>query len=320
MGGNLQLTSEINQGSCFYFELPLDLASPESIAAQQAILPSILVENHADKITSTAPLNILIVEDDDVNLGVAIGLTEKLGHNIVSATNGKDATAILTKNLARSLSNQTVSPKTIHLALLDINLPDINGTELSKQLKTLALKNKQTLKTIAVSAHVFKDDIDKFIQAGFDDFIAKPVQMKRLAATIARVMQTHSNLAQENNLADNKTRLAADVFNNDILNQDLPYLGTEKVIHLIHLFEQQALQYISQLSTANTSEQQQLLHKFKGAAHSVGLVALHQLCQQFEVPSHEKQLPLSDSQLHTLTTLIKQSLPYLKSYQQTLTG
>jgi two-component system sensor histidine kinase TorS len=312
MNGQLQLTSTINKGSCFYFNLPLTIVPHNSLTTQQTLQPNLCTKNNHTTTAQNEKLNILIVEDNEVNLNVVVGLTEKLGHNIISATNGKNALELFSK--------QTTNLQTIHLALLDINLPDINGTELSKQLKALALKNNKTLKTIAISAHVFQDDIDKFIQAGFDDFIAKPVQMKTLAPTIAKVMKTQAtslvtdclsaikSITEKNDTNNDKT-----LFNADILNQDLPYLGAKKISQLIYLFEQQAQQYITQITTGNANKQKLQLHKFKGAAHSVGLVALHQLCQQFE-----QQLPLSQSQQQTLAALVKQSIPYLKSYQQTL--
>lgn len=298
MHGHLSLHSVEHQGSCFSFAIKLAQAPARLINNEQISQP-----------VPTAQLKVLVVEDNEVNLNVAIGLTEKLGHNVIGVGDGASAVAIF--------KNQHFD-----LALLDINLPDINGVELSRQLKNIAQQQQVQLKTIAVSAHVFKEDIDKFITAGFDGFIAKPVQMKRLTPAIAKVMSNQQpdmvTDQMEEIVTDNDRQLAVvELFDQSILNQDLPYLGSAKVKHLIELFEHQAPDYIEQLMLAATPKlQQQQLHKFKGAAHAVGLISLHQLCHQLEQTT--AQQTLTTSQIDNLAQRLADSLPHLLEYQAQL--
>lgn len=291
MGGALSLQSEKNHGSCFSFELQIAPASQDNINAQMQLTADSIYP-HFNKI-----LKVLIVEDNEVNLGVAIGLTEKLGHQVVGVGDGERA--------IEKMNNQIFD-----LALLDINLPDINGVDLSQQLKNIASQQDYQLKTIAVSAHVFREDIDKFLDAGFDGFIAKPVQMKRLVPIISKVMGGQKTVDVKDEPDGKK------LFDPDILNQDLRYLGTDKVIALVDLFEQQATSYVEKLQQANTSQQKALLHQFKGAAHSVGLIELYNLCHQLESEVAKKKL--SKMQINAIEIQISTALPLLLNYASRL--
>ncbi len=169
MKGRFSLDGEEGRGSCFTFTIPLDCASKEEITAQQILYlpPQALSQSY----------QVLIVEDNEINLDVACALVEKLGHKVTAAKDGASPIKYMHNNH-------------FDLALLDINLPDIDGVTLSQQLKVIAKEKQTSLKTIAVSAHVFNEDIAKFIDSGFDDFVAKPVQMKKLKPSIAKVMFT----------------------------------------------------------------------------------------------------------------------------------
>ena len=134
MQGILSLESEENRGSCFTFTIPLVRASTEAINAQQVLFsPSQALPQR---------YQVLIVEDNEINLEVACALVEKLGHKVTAANDGESALKCMHNNH-------------FDLALLDINLPDIDGVTLSQQLKVIAKEQQSPFKTIAVSAHVF---------------------------------------------------------------------------------------------------------------------------------------------------------------------
>ncbi len=228
---------------------------------------------------------ILIVEDNEINLEVACALVTKLGHSVTPAKDGTSA-------LKSMLDNH------YDLALLDINLPDIDGVTLSQQLKAMAKEKQQPLKTIAVSAHVFNEDIAKFIESGFDGFVAKPVQMKKLKPSIAKVMfNVKGSVSQR-------------------AEQGIEYLGSGKVKQLALLFCQQLNSEYSDFSSLSAIAQQALLHKLKGAAIGLDLVRLHQLCHKFEINIKDKKLTMQ--QLLIIDELTKLSKESLNQYAKSL--
>jgi two-component system sensor histidine kinase TorS len=318
MKGTLSLESEENRGSCFVFTIPLTNASSEAISTQQVLLlPSQDVMQR---------YRVLIVEDNEINLQVACALVEKLGHSVTAAKDGSSALKLMLKNQ-------------YDLALLDINLPDIDGVTLSKQLKSMAKEKQQPLKTIAVSAHVFEEDVTKFIESGFDGFVAKPVQMKKLKPSIAKVMFKIEGLVSDGVNKDetaleqiaenvepisNTSECEGDVtdlsqyllFDANIPNQDIEYLGNDKVKQLAQLFCQQVSSEYSDFSSLSATEQQVKVHKLKGAAIGLGLARLYQLCHHLE--SHCQVAPLSKKQLQILDALIIQSSVELNQYAKNI--
>ncbi len=302
--GSLALTSIPLQGSCFYFKIPLDVA-PQALVNEQ-------LSTELNVVESNCRFRVLIVEDNQINRDVACALVQKLGHEVYSACDGASALELY-------------AHQDVDLALLDINLPDIDGVELAIRLRERAEHNHRQLKTIAVSAHVFKDDITKFIDSGFDGFIAKPVQMKRLKSTISKVMANvectddtyQSPMGSKDVMFSN-----SDLLNTNILTQDLKYLGAEKIIELGHLFCRQAQSDYSVFYSLDATQQATLLHKLKGAAAGLGLVALYDRCQQLEElckTSCENKV-LSESQLSALDLLIVDSVEQLQNYIQELVG
>ncbi|MGB0937731.1 MAG: TMAO reductase system sensor histidine kinase/response regulator TorS [Colwellia sp.] len=315
MHGEIYLKSRINQGSCFSFVIPLQKADEQAIVAQEALFQPFKDVN--------AALSTLIVEDNEINLDVACALMEKLGHEVMPVKNGKAAVEIMKSN-------------EFDLALVDINLPDTDGVSLSNELKKLAKNKNQVLKTIAVSAHVFNEDIATFIESGFDGFVAKPIQMKKLRPIIAKVMN-RSETSNDINQAfidsvecsqptvekDNELEIPAIqslskylIFDDKVPNQDIEILGVTKIVALINLFFEQLSTEYADILRLNAKEQREKLHKLKGAAVSLGLIKVYRYCQQLEKSVSKEGM--SNRQYSTLAQLLAQSRLELKKYSHRL--
>lgn len=101
-------------------------------------------------------------------------------------------------------------------------------------------------------------------------------------------------------------------FDRRVLEQDMEYLGREKVQQLIELFTQDSVLTMSAISAAGDAiEQASLLHKLKGAAASVGLTRLHQLCSEMELQAKSSMLNLE--LIQQLNEALDRSLGIIKN-------
>ncbi len=112
-------------------------------------------------------LRILLAEDNKVNQKVASTMLTKRGHLVTIAENGKQALDILSREL-------------FDLVLMDIQMPEMDGYEATRVIRQQEKTAGAHIPIIAMTAHALKGDREKCIEAGMDDYIAKPIKMEEL--------------------------------------------------------------------------------------------------------------------------------------------
>jgi signal transduction histidine kinase/ActR/RegA family two-component response regulator len=108
--------------------------------------------------------HLLLVEDIYVNAEIIIALLEPTGLNIDCAENGAVALEMYKNN-----------PDKYDMIIMDIQMPEMDGYETTRCIRALNLPNAKTIPIIAMTANVFKEDIDKAIQSGMNSHIGKPI-------------------------------------------------------------------------------------------------------------------------------------------------
>lgn len=169
MGGSLSVESRLGQGSIFYMSFPAAVTEEQNY-----------IEAEPD--TDAAPLdldnlNILIAEDNEINAEI---LTEILKErNITSevARNGREAV----EKFAAS------APGTYPVILMDIQMPEMDGYEAAKAIRSLKRADAGTVKILACTANTFQEDIDKAIESSMNGFIGKPINVKELFLKLKEV-------------------------------------------------------------------------------------------------------------------------------------
>ncbi len=287
MGGVLEVDSEEGEGSRFWFSIPLEESEPVEIG---------VVASARCKVKA----KVLLVEDNEVNRVVAEGFLQSMGHQVVMAEDGLQAERIIDK-------------QDFDIALVDINLPDCDGTDLIRRLKRIE-RNKPGDKAlsptpmIAVSAHVFAEEVERYLAAGFDGYLPKPVEKEALATLIQDVLDgkqlllpqsgeclplsetSDTNLTIENQVEqDHQQREEPEmvIINPSVIQSDMKILGREKMLHIIDLFRNTSADVLGQLvESAKRNDSlavKNLAHKLKGSAGSLGLTALMNTCQSIEI-------------------------------------
>ena len=116
---------------------------------------------------------ILVVEDNDMNMQLVEFLLEEGGYSIVKATSGEEALAI-TREQAPDL------------ILMDIHLPGMDGLSVVRAMKADARTARVPI--LALTAHAMRGDKDRFLEAGCDGYISKPIDVKTFIASIRQYL------------------------------------------------------------------------------------------------------------------------------------
>ena len=120
-----------------------------------------------------AGCRILLAEDDLVNQEVAVGILEKQGHRVTVVENGQEVLDALQK-------------QPFDLVLMDVQMPVMNGFEATKRIRSLKSETRG-IPIIAMTAHALEGDRERCIQAGMDDYIAKPIDTGETTKVIRKI-------------------------------------------------------------------------------------------------------------------------------------
>ena len=161
MGGEINVISEgEGKGSVFYFSIPLKILNLQK---------NEIFKNHIQDIPgkSLFPLNILVVEDNDVNQKLASALLIKKGWKVDIAVNGKEALDYIKKTA-------------YDIILMDIQMPVMDGMVTTRIIRKYENKKGKRIPILAMTAHVLQGDKEKCLEAGMDDYIPKPINPDEL--------------------------------------------------------------------------------------------------------------------------------------------
>ena len=172
MGGDIKCESEEGKGSVFYFTIPFGIAGPEDIEEITSSQEAPGAQESIEKPQDT--LHILLADDFEVNQQLVVHLLEKYGHHVRVANDGKEALEALQR-------------ETFDIVLMDVQMPVMDGLEATQEIRNLEDPKLAGIPIIALTAHAVKGDREKFLQAGMDEYIAKPIEAKRLLHMIHRL-------------------------------------------------------------------------------------------------------------------------------------
>ncbi len=168
MGGVIHAQGQPNQGATFSFAIKAPLAPPSDTEA---------TGDGWGKADPRAPVlrqHVLVVEDHAINLKLACLLLERLGHTHASALNGQEAL-------------QMLQQQHFDMVLLDVMMPVLDGLSTLKVLRGLPNKALAQIPVIMVTAHAMTGDRERFLAAGANGYVSKPIGFDALEEEIKRL-------------------------------------------------------------------------------------------------------------------------------------
>jgi signal transduction histidine kinase/CheY-like chemotaxis protein len=161
MGGQIAVHSEPGRGATFSFIIELPTAEMMGATTVNAVM-------------RLEMLSVLVAEDNAVNQTIIDAMLRQLGHRSTLVGNGREAL-------------DTLARGDFDLVLMDCNMPEMDGLEATRRLRASGARNAR-IPIIALTANAMDGDRERCLAAGMDDFVAKPVTMATLRATIDRLL------------------------------------------------------------------------------------------------------------------------------------
>ena len=190
MGGEVGAESTLGEGSVFWLRVPLQPSARDQ-----------LLEAAQINTETVRPLNLLVVEDNEINLEVICNMLALDGHRVTTAENGQ-------------VGVDKASSQSFDAILMDISMPKMDGPTAARHIR-----NGQGLSAgvpiIAVSANVLPDAVETFRAAGMTAFIGKPISVDALRKALSVVTRTEGQVlqsAQPDPLAELKDSVGPEVF------------------------------------------------------------------------------------------------------------
>lgn len=310
MGGSIAVQSTPGQGSRFSFELPFEPA--ESLPAE---------EFSVEDAGPLPRLRILLAEDNPANQLVSQEFLSALGQEVVVVADGRQLLA-------------TLAAQPFDLVLTDISMPEMDGLQAVAAIRSGELAGiDRQIPVIAMTAHALAEDRGRFLLAGLDGYVAKPVEIRQLVGELRRVMPNrfsnaadtyHDTMQQtrETTMTEPANSISAsvsdDTLDRDYLERNYLALGCADVlVDVVAMYLESVPCKLDSLKAAlaagDGGQFARLIHGLKGESGSVGAhlvaaraAALEQCVRQGNLAACQSGMPELERDLQRTMAVLQQ--------------
>jgi len=262
MGGEIAVESDLGKGSTFFFTVMLDIQHETSVDQATATINST-----DDNLGSNT--RILLVEDNLINQEIMQEMLEDNGFQLDIANNGIEAISLV--------KNQEYA-----VVLMDCQMPEMDGYEATRIIRS-DIANKE-LPIIALTANVMKEELDRCLSSGMNDYISKPVEWDSFFQKLAQWVKSTENSSPvlTNNIKQYHEEAIG--FTDDFPGFNFENIGVmipqnpKKVLSMLKLFHQQLATsgevIAEQVRDRKLGGVEKQLHELMGSAAALGAIEL----------------------------------------------
>jgi CheY-like chemotaxis protein len=178
MGGSIDFSSVPDQGSIFFFDVRLqrvDTAEEDREARTSREMLELDNDYYAGRF---ADYRLLLVEDVEVNREIVSALLEDTKIGIDCAENGQQA-----------LQAFAADPGRYSIIFMDMQMPVMDGYEATRRIRALNVAEAKAIPIIALTANVYREDIEKALEAGMNDHLGKPLDHREMLGVLDRCLR-----------------------------------------------------------------------------------------------------------------------------------
>lgn len=279
LGGEISAESTYGKGSCFKAEIPQNVIDFEPMGDFEKQYQRFISDSEKQRQSLVAPdANVLVVDDVEINLKVMKGLLKKTQVQVDTADSGRKCLEHVTK-------------KQYDLIFLDHMMPEMDGIETLQQMKLLAGNLNKNTPVVMLTANATRGARDEYIQAGFTDYLTKPVQEEDLQAMLFKYLSE-------------KATWQTDVYSKEPQNvmqsvEGIPDLDVQTGLKYCmdkELYEEVLIEYIQADKSAQINQYfdakdwinyKVLVHALKTTSLTIGAISLSEEAKALELASAE---------------------------------
>lgn len=288
MGGTININSKENEGSTFFFTLNMQ---------EGAAITSDTRAKSLETVPNTAPLHVLVVDDNAITRKVVVTFLEQDGHSIEQSEGAEEAIEKINRN-------------GFDLVLMDVELPGMRGNEAAKIIRQHPDPAKAAIPIIAMTGNVGKEDADSYLADGMSGILNKPIDPDKLKLTareyapkkeryIPALPQESAPTVKAEAVPTPVTpkpslEIPTDIFNPEMLQSLKDAIGQNQLQELLDELLVKTDEILEQMAQASKEGNIPALaaraHELKGMAGNFGLVEMSNIAAQAELKAKTEEL------------------------------
>ena len=298
MGGNISFDSEVGKGSLFHVEVELENGDPNEIDNSHQV--------YGLRLKPKENTRVLLAEDNLANQTVIKSILEHAGLIVDIVCNGQEAI-------------EAVRTDHYDIVLMDISMPKVGGIEATRLIRGLD-EGRGDLPIVAITAHALPGDRERFIEAGMNNYLTKPINRDAMLRVIAHLTGDSTTLKaavyENHDDADGPDAEYGDkLMNESVLLQLARDTGTEVLPKLLELYTKDARARISRIEEAVTAKDYQILefesHTLGSSAGAHSNLRLQRIARQIEHLCQKDEHELALEYAEALSEIAETSLQLL---------
>ena len=288
--------SVLGTGSTFWFTFEAEEIDQALVGLTEEPEDRVIQEKSFGKIEPY----VLLVDDNQINQQVASEILRRSGCRVETANGGHGAIELAEQN-------------SYDLIFMDIQMPGMDGVVATQKLKSLGIKDLAPI--VAMTAYSMREDEEKFLAQGLDDYLPKPIKAQDLVGKVQKWVTPE--LAPENHQRT-ETKTNGKIINEDVLQQLRKFGGEEMVISALSDFEKETEEELRSCERSaqakNYTEILRKLHTIKGNAGTLGVDQLAHEAKTLESKLKEKDHSTLGEDLETLRSRFIEFQKHLNIY------